>query len=181
MNEDPQIEQSVATWNRKGALEEITSLKEIRAASWEQHSHSYKWLTASLLAVNGGACLAVLGQADMSVEYKLFAAGCFVGGIVLAMLVAVLAQRTITSSLAPLQRQVGYWMTVVHDGVRDQDFEQTLVEETKNAVRLSIFGQVVGWASAAAFLGGITAAGIGIWNTETASARFELKIGPKGK
>lgn len=148
-------------WNRKGALEEIDSLKLLRATSWEQHSHSFKWLTASLLALNGGGLLSI-ASLKIPFDDKLIAGSSFTIGLAFALLVAVLSQRAIIAMLVPIQRQIGYWMTVVDDGVRDESFEATLNKETKSSVRLAIVGQAAGWLSALALFGGIVAAGSGL-------------------
>lgn len=153
---------NLANWNRRGALEEIENLKTIRATAWDEHTHVFRWLMASLLAINGAACLAVVGQAAMPLDYRLWACGAFVTGILSALLVAVLGQRSIQNSLLPLQKYIGYWMTVADDGERDESVETALNNELKISANIGFASRFVGWISACAFLCGVLVAGFGM-------------------
>lgn len=164
---------SIEGWNRKGALEEIDSLKLLRATSLEQHSHSFKWLTASLLALNGGGLLAIAQSEKIGTQNVVVAGASFAVGLAFALLVAVLGQRAIIASLVPLQKQIGYWMTVCEDGIRSENLEADLALELKKSVRLSRFGQVLGWLSALALFGGVYLAGAGMVASEREKASID--------
>jgi hypothetical protein len=164
-----EADQSEKGWLRKAALEEIDHLKLVRATSWEQHSHSFKWLMASLLAVNGGALLAVFDSQYVSLGYQAFASGCFVIGIMAALLVAVFGQRSIQKSFPPLQKIIGYWMTVVEDGERLESLETDLNNELQTAVKYGRGAQICGWLSALAFLVGAGGVGVEMYSSIEAS------------
>ncbi|MHA6332760.1 hypothetical protein ACXYL9_03665 [Qipengyuania sp. CAU 1752] len=162
----PTVDNNANAWNRQGALEEIENLKVMRATSWEQHSHSFKWLTASLLALNAGGLLAMSQVQAIGVDDKLIAGGCFAVGLSFALLVAVIGQRSITATLLPLQRHIGYWMSVSRDGERNEGFEKELAKEFEKPTILGKIGQVMGWGSALSFFVAIYFAGVGLMNFE---------------
>ena len=135
-------------WNRKVALEEIENLKSIRSAAWAQHSDAFKWLMASLLAVNGGSCLAILNATEIPIGFRLVSMGAFVFGIMTALLIAVFGQHSVQSSFAPLQKLIGYWMTVVDDGERMEEMEEEIGDELKRSARIGVGTRIAGWVSA---------------------------------
>ncbi len=133
---------------RHAAREEIDSLKLIRATMWDEHTHTYRWMMASLLAVNGAACLGVLGQESISLSYKLTAGSIFVFGILSSLLVALFGQRSAQKSLVPLQQLIGYWTTVSLDGERDEEQEVILTNQLSNGLRTARAARFAGWVSA---------------------------------
>ena len=155
-------------WNRKLALEEIENLKSLRSAAWVQHSDAFKWLMASLLAVNGGACLAVMDASELTIGFRLASMGLFVFGIMTALLIAVFGQHSVQSSFVPLQKLIGYWMTVVDDGERMEEMEEEIGDELKRSARIGVGTRIAGWVSALAFLAGIVTAGLGLMSDQTA-------------
>jgi hypothetical protein len=160
-------------WLRKAALEEVDNLKAIRAISWEQHSHSFKWLMASLLVLNGGASLAILSAENLPIDHRLWAGCAFVIGIVFALLVAVMGQRAIQSSFEPIQRYIGYWFTVAEDGERDEQAEANLAKELQGIKWKAKTSQGAGWLSAISFVVGVVVAGSGLER----SVRNEAPVG----
>ncbi|WP_324261586.1 hypothetical protein U4960_15935 [Altererythrobacter sp. H2] len=155
------------SWIKEAAKEEIESLKFMRAVAWEQHSHSFKWLVGSLLALNGGGLLAIVQATGIALIERLFGGAAFALGIACALLVAVFAQHAIMASLMPLQRQIGYWMSVVDDGVRNEQFEAELASELGKSSRLEKLGRIGGWASAACFFVGLICGGVGMVQFES--------------
>lgn len=141
---------------------EISSLTEIRQSILEQHSHSFKWLTASLLAINGAAAVATLNTESIPAIWKVFSGAAFAGGVICALLVAVLAQKISIKSLAPLQRQIGYWIGVIHDGTRLEEFEEKIGIEMKAAMRWGWTIPVMGWVSGLFFVVGLGMIALGI-------------------
>jgi hypothetical protein len=162
VNDQSLLDGSTQEWNKLGAVEEIENLKSIRATAWDEHTHSFRWLMATLLAINGGACLAVLNQDQMDLEHKLAAAGLFILGLLMALLVAVFGQHSVQKTLGPLQKQIGYWMTVVDDGDRDEAIENELNAELKASARIGFAARVSGWLAAMAFIVGVVVAGYGL-------------------
>ena len=165
-----ELDQSLADWNKRGALEEIETIKNIRATVWEEHTHSFRWLMASLLAINAAACWAVAGMEEIGVISRLWSCGIFASGILAALLVAVFGQQSVRSSLLPLQKQIGYWMTVAEDGERSESVEEDLNRELKRSARIGLGGRIAGWISAGAFAAGLAIAGIGLMASASAQS-----------
>lgn len=171
------LDDSGREWNRAGALEEIENLKNIRGTAWDEHTHSFRWIMATLSAINGGGCLAILNSDQIEISHKITSSGLFVGGVLMALLVAVFGQHSVRKSLVPLQQQIGYWMTVSRDGERDDAIEKELADDLRKCVRIGIAGRVSGWLAAVAFVSGVIVAGNGLIQNHniTQSKQVEAK------
>lgn len=174
MNEPSILHDSEKQWNQKGALEEIENLKNIRATAWDEHTHSFRWIMATLSVMNGGACLAILDQDKLDAETTLVASGLFVIGILMALLVAVFGQHSIQKSLVPLQKQIGYWMTVVEDGERDEGLEGQLNDELRSSVTIGWASRISGWLAAMAFVSGACVSGYGLAQSDLATSKNKV-------
>ena len=143
---------------------EIAHLTEIRQMILEQHSHSFKWLTASLLAINGAAAVATLNTDSIPPVWKVLSGSAFAIGVLCALLVAVLAQKISIKSLVPIQRQIGYWIGVIHDGTRLEEFEAKLGSEMKETMRWGWAIPATGWVSGLFFFAGLGIIAAGLLN-----------------
>lgn len=161
---------------KKAAVEIVSFINEARRTVIEQHSQSFRWLTASLLAINGASALAVLTKAGEANFDAQTAGALFIGGIVLALFVGVASQRTNQAILPNLQEQLGYWLVVAHDGERVETREQELNDEMSSKMRLGVFTQVFGWLSGILFLGGAICIGLSLENQAT---KLESNAAPK--
>ena len=158
MVEDSETE---ADW-REAAKAEIDFLNEMRRMALEQHSHSFKWITASLLAVNGGAAISVLNTSEIAVFWKILAGAWFSAGILTALLVGVVSQKINMQSVGPIQRSIGYWIGVVADGERVESFEGTLAAEAKAAQKFAWLVPTLGWVSGLFFVIGLGTIAFGL-------------------
>lgn len=168
------IEDDNCNWIKLAAAAEVENLNQVRATAWDEHTHSYRWLMASLLGVNGAACLAIIGKAEIPLYYQLGAAGAYVIGILTALLVPVFGQHSVQKSLVPLQKYIGYWMAVASDGLRNEVFETELNDELRKTAKIALGSRISGWISALLFLFGSVISGIGIIKhaAEAASLAF---------
>lgn len=174
--EEPR-DKSESDWLRQAAAEEIENLKLIRATVWDEHTHSYRWLMASLLAINAGACLAIADNAGWG-SYRVIAGAAFAVGIFAALLVAVVGQRANQKSLEPLQKIIGYWISVVDDGERDEQLENKLNDELNASIRIGHASRLVGWISAFAFAVGVVTSGLGMnWQQKVEQHDKEDAVG----
>ena len=151
---------------KMAALEEIKSLADARTRLFDEHSHAFRWLTASLLAINAGAAVATLNTDFLSAHSKI-ASGAFFGiGLLVALIVGVLSQQQNRKLVPIVQRQIGYWMTVADDGERSEEFEETLATEVTTALKWAWTVPATGWVSALIFLAGIVVMGAGLIDHE---------------
>ena len=153
---------------REAAKVEIAALNESRKLILEQHSHSFKWLMASLLAINGGASIAVLNAESISAHTKVLSGAFFAIGIFSALLVAVASQKISIKSLLPIQSQIGYWISVSRDGERVESTEGKLQGEMKAAIKLAWTAPLFGWISALLFVCGLGVIAMGLLNVKEA-------------
>ncbi|MFW2351476.1 hypothetical protein [Qipengyuania sp.] len=140
-------------------MEIIGVIAESRRTVIDEHSHSFRWLTASLLALNGGAALAVLSNETLEGSTKFYAGLCFLAGIAFALLVAVAGQRINRRAIPKLNDQLGYWLAVSHDGMRVAAREDELNAEMKGAMKLGVISQAFGWAAGFCLIGGAAVVG----------------------
>jgi hypothetical protein len=99
----------------------------------------------------------------------------FILGILMALLVAVFGQHSIQRTLGPLQKQIGYWMTVASDGERLDEYETELNNELRGSAKIGMASRVSGWLSAGAFVCGVVVAGYGLSKANTGPAPEKIK------
>ena len=149
------------------ARAEVQVLDEIRAATLEQHTEMFKWLIASLLAINGAAAVAMINAHEISAVHRVWAGACFIVGIFFAMVVAVVAQALSAKYLNPLQKLKGYWLTAEIDGTRDESLEENLQGELLRSIRLGWIAPTLGWISGIFFALGLIAVAHGILRNDS--------------
>lgn len=120
-----------------------------------------RWITTSLLAVNGGAAIAVLGQ-PMTVNGKLLTSLFFAAGVLSSLGSAHLGIKAGQKLLGPMGEAMGYWVSVKHDGIRAANLEGheiRMAEMIKNEARMPAR---LGYLSVACFTAGLIAAAASI-------------------
>jgi hypothetical protein len=132
----------------------------------EEHSSSFKWLMASLLAINGGGLLGLKDIDESLSVMGLIAGGFFYLGIAGALLVAWLGQRSARALLEPLSELTGFWKAVSVTGYFAEDDHKAILERMKTSIGQAKYPAWAGWVSFASFsLGlltlGMTLAGAG--------------------
>jgi hypothetical protein len=139
--------------NRRFAERVLTRVDRHHSFSWEQVASFSKWLTASLLAVNGAGGLTALGLLkDGGGSWS--ASILFGIGLLMALLSGTALQHFYDAVAAPILKQDNYWTTVLIDGVRDSEVEEQLEAETKKALRFAYVAPVLGWCSGISFIAG---------------------------
>jgi hypothetical protein len=160
------LAQSEADWVKVAAAEEKKTLDEIRTNLWAEHSHLFRWLTGSLLAINGGSAVAVLGSEQIDGIAKLIAGGLFSSGILAALLVGVFGQRANQIALPKIQELAGYWIAVSIDGQRDEEIEANLIGAINKPTWQALASRGAGWLSALLFAGGVVSIGLAVSHQE---------------
>lgn len=112
-----------------------------------------RWLTASLLAINGAGALAVADAAktvsglDMSGFF-------FLVGVTFALLSAWLNQLITAGFIQPATSLEEYWAQAAIDGERDSETEVAFDGKLSGLNRWRNFGAAAGWLSYFAFMAG---------------------------
>jgi hypothetical protein len=138
--------------NKLAALHEVEMIDHLRKVAIDQHATAFRWLLASLLAVNGGGAIAVIGADGITNYWKVFACSSFSAGIVLSLFSAFLSQRFNMKGLPSLSRQMGYWLAVSHDGEFEPEIQKKFEDEFKEAIKHGWIVPTVGWMAAVAFI-----------------------------
>lgn len=141
---DPKIWQRVAET-------ELASATHSRNVLLEAHQDTYKWLLASLLAINSGGLLALLNIDTLHGHYKLFVALAFYAGIMASLLSSYLSQRASRQLLPPLGEAMGYWISVANDGQHIPQVWDNINLRIQGAVKEARPTQIAGWVSALCF------------------------------
>lgn len=113
-----------------------------------------RWVIGSLLIMNGGAAVAVIG-ADIVLIYKKFAASVFCAGLMFANLSGFLLFLNLNRVAALYMGVVSYWVSVAATGIRMADREadnRLIYGRARNMLRPSLIG---GLLSSCCFLLGI--------------------------
>ena len=155
-----------AAYVRQAAKAEIQTLDEFRVATLAQHTEMFKWITASLLAINGAAAVAMIGADAINAVHKICAGANFVVGVFLAINIGVAAQLVSARGLKPLQELKGYWIAVEIDGERIEDLENTLHDNLRKSMRWSWIVPALGWVSGIFFAVGLAVVAHGILENE---------------
>jgi hypothetical protein len=161
--------------NRQFAERVLTRIDRMQAFTSEQVASFSKWLTASLLAVNGAGGLASLNLLQRSSDAWL-AAMMFGLGIVLALCSGTILQEIYNRATPPLLDQDNYWATVSIDGVRDGDLEAQLEEQSRKPLRFSWAPPLLGWLSGFSFIAGAVAMAVAATPDNSARSSACLRI-----
>jgi hypothetical protein len=162
-------------YNRRFAERVLTRVDRHSGFAWEQVASFAKWLSASLLAINGAGGLAALalvrdhgGSVLPPVLFGL--------GMLLALLSGTALQEIYNNLAEPLLEHDNYWTSVVIDGVRDGDIEEKLEAETKKGRRFSYIPPLLGWCSGISFIAGSIALALASGSIGSASKAACLSL-----
>ncbi len=160
LSDQQPLEDGATAWLRAAALEEKKALDEVRTTLLSEHSHMFRWLSASLLALNGGGAVALLSSEKTDAGFFVWAGIAFLLGITAALLIAVSAQRTSQLAMPKVQMMIGYWLAVSIDAERDEVLEKEITGELLVAHNSGKWSRVYGWLSALSFLAGAIVTGV---------------------
>jgi hypothetical protein len=132
--------------NAKRVLERIDRQSTFVA---EQVSSMAKWLSASLLAVNGAGALATLNAAKANLYYPSII---FVVGVILALLSGAGLQEIYNRFPEKLDDIDVYWTRVMLGGQRNSEDESNLEIAVSSVNRWAAVPPILGWLSGVAFL-----------------------------
>lgn len=137
---------------RKLAAHELQHALESRRHVVEEHSSEFRWLLASLLAVNGGGLLFLKQELEQPTPLILASGLIFLVGIVFALLTGWQSQRANRAMIKPISLQTALWISVIETGEIQQDEYQRIEKEFQSAMKVARCTQILGWVSAVAFI-----------------------------
>ncbi|MCA1652710.1 MAG: hypothetical protein ABR588_10660 [Sphingomicrobium sp.] len=124
----------------------------------EQVAAQSKWLTASLLAINGAGGLATLEV--IKAGHTAFLSGSmFLAGLTAALLSGTALQEVYNRSSGLYDEAFGYWLAVKHGQSRIESEESDRSDRAGKINRWNFLPPLIGWISGLLFLcGSITLA-----------------------
>jgi len=167
MSENLDVSEEIA---RRLAEHSIETLKSTYSFAIQQHADSFKWITASLLAINSGGAFAVLNFEKLDLVSKKVSGLFFLVGILLSMLVAVAAQKLTIRALPILNHQIGFWISVLEDGKIPANLEEIESANAKKVIRFQWIVPMIGWLSAACFVAGMASIGLNLHSEKSPSS-----------
>jgi hypothetical protein len=160
----------VKNQSRALAREYVELLKDARYRIMDEHSHSFRWLMASLLLLNGSGCLAALGEDKIPLCYKLAASATFLLGVISALLIAYFAQNALRIEISRISSAQAYWTGVLIDGEQDEDREKELAEDfnpnSSKRKRSDRWPRYAGFISTLCFVLAALIAGLGLTDAQ---------------
>lgn len=154
-----QPDEPEVAFNKAFALRVISRVDQHVSFATDQVGSWAKWLTASLLAINGAGALASLNAASEA-DNSWIAGVIFAVGILAALLSGVAMQEVYNMVPEPMLEQDDYWTVVSITGARDSEREDVLRSAASKASRLAILPPLLGWISGCLFLAGIVTLGL---------------------
>lgn len=145
---------------RRIAAHQLGRLEVGAAATSEQMVRTSGWLTAALFATNGGGALAAVNAMER-LSQPAWSAGAFLGGIIFAMLSAVLIQHFTSAVATPVENLLMFWREVEATGEVPSDYED-LVKPIRRWEPWHWTAPAAGWISGMLFLCGAVTLGIDI-------------------
>lgn len=133
-----------------GARYEAEFIAKIRDSSIEQGSSTSKWLSASLLAINGAGALAAFNAFERLETTS--SAALFLSGTVAALASGWFNQTFAFDQLANMNRIHGFWIRTAETGLLDLDEQIAMRPVLEEMTARGKRGPRAGWASLVAFL-----------------------------
>jgi hypothetical protein len=145
--------------NQRLADYAIDTFKHSQNVLFDQHSAAYKWLLASLLAINGAGLLALFDASTMPPEFRIAACALFYVGVISALLMAYLNQFSMLAATAPLSEATAHWIYVSETGETDAAGWAAIEAKLQTHKKKSDKIQIIGWISVIAFSLALTVIG----------------------
>ena len=142
------------------ARREHESCLSTRASMLEEHSASFRWMMASLLAINAGALTMVKDAFAANAVWASFAGTSFFVGIACSLLIARFGQKAIQAMIGPLSEAVAFWSIVSVTGEFVQDVHDAIGVKINTAMAKGKIPSFFGFAAFAAFSVGLASLGM---------------------
>lgn len=124
-----------------------------------------RWVMTSLLAVNAGGAVAMT-QLEITPGYRVAAGLSFVVGLTLPLFGAHIAANSGWKLISKLGGQLGYWYSVMHDGIRVRETELAVNEINQEAANAQVWPRRLGFLSTSLFALGVACSAYGVWISE---------------
>jgi len=126
---------------RKSAEYQAALATESHLRLIDEHKAAFRWIVASLFALNGGAILSILSRSGTSLVYAMPSFGAFFAGIVTTFVCVVFAQISDKMMIGQMHRSGLYWTSVSVIGERDPESETQISRGVKSSELVGKFSR----------------------------------------
>ena len=112
---------------------EAKSAVESRSKLIDEHHSAFRWIIASLFALNGGAIFAIFGRGNFGLDPIFLAFWFFFAGIMSVFLSVIFSQISDRLMISQVHRWGLYWTTVSATGTRDVENESDIRQGIQRA------------------------------------------------
>ncbi|GGB88112.1 hypothetical protein GCM10011494_03020 [Novosphingobium endophyticum] len=148
---------------RRVAEVEFSNSLALQARLLDENGATFRWLLASLLAVNGGSAVAILTAEKISGKAMILGGGAFSIGVFFALLLAFFTMKSTERMVAPLGTLSGFWLAAIESGDIDlKALAKAKLKMQKQLKPTKCASNFCGWASAMFFIAGVVAIGFNL-------------------
>jgi hypothetical protein len=174
MVDSPQTNEDVEL-ARRAARAMIEHMSDAMKALLSETGSIGRWLTASLLAVNGAAVAAVFTAFD-KLAMPAGDAALFLGGVFAALCTGVLLQKATIAGAELAGEVIGHSLVVEQTGVYHKEAQALFDDMATRSQRNSKWPQLAGWLSAMLFAAGAGLTGLTGFKSDIANDRRCLAL-----
>jgi hypothetical protein len=160
---------------RRIALRNLDRTDEARRTILEEHSAAFRWLTASLLAINAGGLLS-LKDADLQTGVSLFAGALFLIGVLASLLIGVFSQRANQATLIHLTNVTNFWVETYEKEEFDAEAHEKLMAVSPMLLKRASKSRIAGWVSAICFAVAVILMGFGAYSNQPEISPAEAAV-----
>ena len=160
---------------------EAAAAVESRSKLIDEHHSAFRWIIASLFALNGGAILSIFGKMGFGADPTFLAFWVFFGGIISTFLTVVTAQISDRLMIARMHGWGLYWKIVGATGVRNEEQESEIKAGISMAEKWGRFARLLAVFSMIWFVLGVVTVAVSKQKSEIErlQAKFDqLEVRP---
>jgi hypothetical protein len=155
MGKDVEVHEVTPEAAKRIAEIQLESTVATKNSLLDEHSASFRWLMASLLAINGTGLISMKDVMGSGGIWTVSAIGSFYIGLCAALSVAWLSQRSVQAMIAPLSDLVAHWTMAAATGGFSVESHRQIVARFDEAQRSMKKPRIAGFISISAFTVGL--------------------------
>jgi hypothetical protein len=166
-----------AILRRRIAEMEVVSNGSLMKTLLEEHSAAYRWLMASLLALNSGGLFAIHKGFSAENLFVFLSSVAFYIGVAAALTVALLGQIAAQKMLPSLSAAGIFWAEVAETGVFTKEEFERVMGNVTGAKTVGRWAPIAGFVSFIAFSAGLIFIGLADYQAEVAANYLKTQFG----
>ncbi len=148
---------------RKVAEINLSIVLESKKQLTDMHGAAFRWILATLVTINGGGAIGIVGTDKISYYGKISGGSCFCTGVFFALMLAYANMIAIQKLLKPTMSILDFWAIALVSGHYDEnDISNRQGSLQMQTAPWTIASHVLGWVSVVFFLAGVVQIGINL-------------------